>query len=85
MSISKEAENSMEGSLMGEMDEGEAGPSVGGVDHARIESAVREILFAVGENPDREGLVETPARVARRTHLRVVGNSSFVQVRPSLG
>ncbi len=65
MSISKEAENSMEGSLMGEMDEGEAGPSVGGVDHARIESAVREILFAVGENPDREGLVETPARVAR--------------------
>lgn len=65
MSISKEAENSMEGSLMGEMDEGEAGPSVGGVDHARIESAVREILFAVGEDPDREGLVETPARVAR--------------------
>ncbi len=35
------------------------------VDHARIERAVREILFAVGENPDREGLVETPARVAR--------------------
>ncbi len=36
-----------------------------GVDHARIEAAVREILLAVGENPDREGLVETPARVAR--------------------
>ena len=35
------------------------------VDHARIEAAVREILFAVGENPDREGLLETPARVAR--------------------
>jgi GTP cyclohydrolase I len=35
------------------------------VDFARIESAVREILAAVGENPDREGLLETPARVAR--------------------
>lgn len=35
------------------------------VDLARLESAVREILLAVGENPDREGLVETPARVAR--------------------
>jgi GTP cyclohydrolase I len=35
------------------------------VDHARIERAVREILAAVGEDPDREGLQETPARVAR--------------------
>lgn len=35
------------------------------VDEARIERAVREILSAVGENPDREGLKETPARVAR--------------------
>jgi GTP cyclohydrolase I len=35
------------------------------VDHARIEAAVREILLAVGEDPDREGLQETPARVAR--------------------
>lgn len=35
------------------------------VDHARIEAAVREILFAVGEDPDREGLLETPSRVAR--------------------
>lgn len=35
------------------------------VDLARIENAVREILAAVGENPDREGLLETPARVAR--------------------
>src|SRR5208337_623699 len=35
------------------------------VDTARIERAVREILLAVGENPDREGLAETPARVAR--------------------
>jgi GTP cyclohydrolase I len=35
------------------------------IDHARIEAAVREILAAVGEDPDREGLRETPARVAR--------------------
>lgn len=35
------------------------------VDKYRIEAAVREILLAVGENPDREGLLETPARVAR--------------------
>jgi GTP cyclohydrolase I len=35
------------------------------VDHPRIEAAVREILEAVGEDPDREGLRETPARVAR--------------------
>src|SRR5262245_44990508 len=37
----------------------------GNVDYARIEAAVREILLAVGEDPDREGLQETPARVAR--------------------
>lgn len=36
-----------------------------GVDHAKIEQAVRMILEAVGEDPDREGLLETPARVAR--------------------
>ncbi len=35
------------------------------IDHARIERAVREILIAVGEDPDREGLQETPGRVAR--------------------
>jgi GTP cyclohydrolase I len=35
------------------------------VDRARAEAAVRELLLAVGEDPDREGLRETPARVAR--------------------
>jgi GTP cyclohydrolase I len=35
------------------------------VDQARIRAAVREILLAVGEDPDREGLAETPDRVAR--------------------
>jgi GTP cyclohydrolase I len=41
------------------------GAVTNGVDRARIEAAVREILLAVGEDPDREGLQETPARVAR--------------------
>ena len=34
-------------------------------DQARAEAAVRELLLAVGENPDRQGLQDTPARVAR--------------------
>ncbi|MGC0362105.1 GTP cyclohydrolase I [Rhodococcus sp. 27YEA15] len=34
-------------------------------DQARAEAAVRELLIAVGEDPDREGLLDTPARVAR--------------------
>ena len=34
-------------------------------DHERAEAAVRELLFAIGEDPDREGLLDTPARVAR--------------------
>lgn len=34
-------------------------------DQARAEAAVRELLLAVGENPDRPGLLDTPARVAR--------------------
>ncbi|MFF6997830.1 GTP cyclohydrolase I FolE [Streptomyces sp. NPDC008313] len=39
---------------------------VGGeFDEKRAENAVRELLIAVGEDPDREGLRETPARVAR--------------------
>ena len=35
-----------------------------GIDVVRIEQAVREILLAIGENPDREGLRRTPLRVA---------------------
>lgn len=35
------------------------------VDHDAIKEAVRKILIAVGENPDRPGLVETPRRVAK--------------------
>ncbi|HCD3015385.1 TPA: GTP cyclohydrolase I FolE [Corynebacterium striatum] len=40
-------------------------PAKGEFDQARAEAAVRELLIAVGEDPDREGLQETPARVAR--------------------
>jgi GTP cyclohydrolase I len=36
-----------------------------GVDLARTEAAVRELLFAIGEDPDRDGLLRTPERVAR--------------------
>ncbi len=36
-----------------------------GVDHEKIQQAVRMILEAVGEDPNREGLLDTPARVAR--------------------
>ena len=35
------------------------------IDTGRIERAVREILLAIGEDPDRDGLTDTPARVAR--------------------
>jgi GTP cyclohydrolase I len=63
------------------------------VDQARIEAAVREILSAIGEDPDREGLQETPARVARmyaemfsglhadpRVHLRTTFTEKYDEV-----
>jgi GTP cyclohydrolase IA len=37
---------------------------MGEIDRERLERAVRELLFAAGEDPDREGLAETPRRVA---------------------
>ncbi|GAA3696847.1 GTP cyclohydrolase I FolE [Arthrobacter ginkgonis] len=40
-------------------------PAAGQVDLPRIERAVREILEAIGEDPDREGLADTPKRVAK--------------------
>jgi GTP cyclohydrolase I len=54
----------MTGSLPGESEPPENGVT-GTVDQPRIERAVREILAAVGEDPDREGLRGTPSRVAR--------------------
>jgi GTP cyclohydrolase I len=63
------------------------------VDHRRIEKAVREILLAVGEDPDREGLKKTPSRVARayaelmaglsddpRRHLKTVFTERYDEV-----
>jgi len=68
-------------------------PLKGDVDLPRIERAVREILIAVGEDPDREGLAKTPNRVARayaelmaglfedpRAHLKTVFNERYDEV-----
>jgi GTP cyclohydrolase I len=72
-------------------------PADSPVDQARIAKAVREILEAIGEDPDRDGLVNTPDRVARMyaeicsglheqadTHLQVTfeaGHDEMVMVR----
>ncbi|WP_034611056.1 GTP cyclohydrolase I FolE [Cellulomonas sp. URHD0024] len=44
---------------------GHKGAAIAAYDQSRVEAAIRELLLAVGEDPDREGLRETPARVAR--------------------
>jgi GTP cyclohydrolase I len=77
------------------MDDASDAPKVtpGKVDVGRIEKAVREILLAIGEDPDREGLVKTPNRVARaygeltaglsedpRVHLRTVFHERYDEV-----
>jgi len=64
MTIRSEAFEALTGSLADER-EAPDGHVTPGIDMKRIEHAVREILSAVGEDPDREGLRETPARVAR--------------------
>ncbi len=80
------------GSFAGENDSSAPlGPAK--VDEPRIARAVREILAAVGEDPDREGLLDTPARVARmyaelfsglhedpRTHLRKFFSEQYDEV-----
>ena len=50
---------------MSDEDQSHANLITNQVDLLRIQKAVREILAAVGEDPDRDGLLETPARVAR--------------------
>ena len=62
-SMSTESTHLETGSLDGEAEIPATDPN--NVDMGRLELAVREILVAVGEDPDREGLLETPGRVAR--------------------
>ncbi len=79
-------------------DEDDARPALAPeVDQPRIEAAVREILEAIGEDPNRDGLLDTPARVARMyaeifagihdtpdTHLKTTfeaGHDEMVMVR----
>jgi GTP cyclohydrolase I len=64
MAFHTDTSDTITGSLAGEEDHPPRDEPAG-VDQARIERAVREILLAVGEDPDREGLRQTPARVAR--------------------
>jgi GTP cyclohydrolase I len=65
----------------------------GPIDQERIQAAIREILSAIGEDPEREGLRDTPARVARmyaevfaglhqdpRTHLRRTFTQKYDEV-----
>lgn len=67
MAANSDVREIIQGSLRGELGEEPDSSQIytQAVDQPRIERAVREILSAVGENPDREGLRETPARVAR--------------------
>jgi GTP cyclohydrolase IA len=67
MIINSDKQEIVQGSRQGELADGAVSSQIytQTVDQARIERAVREILAAVGEDPDREGLRETPARVAR--------------------
>jgi len=76
-----------------EEDSSNVATTIEGVDLPRLQNAVREILAAVGEDPNREGLRETPARVARmyaelfsglrqnpRTHLQKFFTQEYDEV-----
>jgi GTP cyclohydrolase I len=66
MKTKNQTEGEMIGSLAAEADDTPVRRrTLARVDLPRIQRAVREILAAVGEDPDREGLLETPARVSR--------------------
>jgi GTP cyclohydrolase I len=65
-SYSSVISNGIGASCSCELDPEDAGDALTSpVDHERIRRAIREILLAVGEDPDREGLRDTPDRVAR--------------------
>jgi GTP cyclohydrolase I len=66
MAYESNSGGSVDGSLQGESEGFDSAQAyTRSVDQQRIAQAVREILLAIGENPDREGLRDTPARVAR--------------------
>ena len=65
MALPPDLSKQIVGSLEAELDETLDQPEETQVDQPRIERAVRDILSAIGEDPGREGLRETPARVAR--------------------
>ncbi|MEK6246792.1 MAG: GTP cyclohydrolase I FolE, partial [Planctomycetales bacterium] len=65
MSTTDETTDTLSDSLTAEIDDPEAMAADTVIDQQRIQRAVREILLAVGEDPDREGLLQTPARVGR--------------------
>jgi GTP cyclohydrolase I len=52
---------------------GSDGARIGRFDHERVARAVRELLIGIGEDPDREGLRQTPERVARAYREAVEG------------
>jgi GTP cyclohydrolase IA len=76
-----------------DLDDADEGKPFPPVDVPRIEKAVREILVGIGENPDREGLLKTPNRVARaygelmaglredpRVHLQTIFTERYDEV-----
>lgn len=88
-----ESPDNPESAVDGRAAPGSAGAARPVVDLPRIERAIREVLLAVGEDPDREGLRETPARVARmyadmfsglhddpRTHLKKVFTEQYDEI-----
>lgn len=52
---------------MSQLDSRSASARIRVFDQQRAEAAVRELLYAIGEDPDRDGLVATPSRVAGHT------------------
>jgi GTP cyclohydrolase IA len=64
VSSNLDSRESIGGVPASEADEGQDSSVRTAVDGPRVQRAVREILLAIGEDPDREGLRDTPARVA---------------------
>jgi GTP cyclohydrolase I len=57
--------DTVDGQRFGDLSPLSEPPPAGPFDRERIEAGIREILIGIGEDPDRDGLQQTPARVAR--------------------